>query len=510
MIPLLILAATVVMTSVLTSLHLYSQWKFTYWQKRGVPQLNPIFLYGDCKDLVKGNKSLAEYALENYKKFKAMGVPYGGIYIALRGILVPIAPELIKDIMNKNFECFTAHFSKRPKKINRILNKNLFNIEGEAWRATRKKLTPTFTSGKMKMMFETLLEKTQGLEQLAGKIAESGKPADIRDVLARFTTDVVASCGFGLECNSLKDSKSEFLEHGRLIFTPPKIKDHILRILLKALHFVSPQNYQVSEDFFRQVVGETIEYREKNKIHRKDFLHMMIQLKNRGVVDDDINVFDHSAKSDGTFDLDDVTAQCLIFFLAGFETSATAMTFALLELCEHPEIQAKVRQEAEEVLNKYNGRMTYEAMLELKYTEQVIEETMRKYPPVGVIPRVCTKKYTIPGTKTEIEPGTMVHISAWGLHTDPEYFPNPQKFDPERFTVENRRNIKEFTYLPFGEGPRMCLGLRFGLMQSKVGLVSLLKNYKFTLNEKTRLPLKMARTVITCVDGDVWVNIEKI
>ncbi|CAG9764664.1 unnamed protein product [Ceutorhynchus assimilis] len=508
MLLLIILAATLV----IIFLHLYSKWKLTYWKKRGVPQLKPIFFYGDGKDVVKGNKSLAQFTLERYKEFRAMGVPYGGTYITLRKVFVPIAPEFIKDIMQKNFECFTAHFPKNELTNNKIFNKNLFNIEGEAWRATRKKLTPTFTSGKMKMMFETLLEKTQGLEQLAGEIAESGEPADIRDVLARFTTDVVASCGFGLECNSLKHPKSEFLEHGKLFFSPKSV-DSIWKVILKALRLISREtNFQVPEDFFKKVVEKTVDYREKNKIYRKDFLHLMIQLKNRGVVnhEDNINVFDKSVKNDGTFDLDDVTAQCLIFFLAGFETSATTMTFALLELSQHPEMQAKVRQEAEEVLERHNGKMTYEAMLELKYTEQVIEETLRKYPPVASIPRVCTKKYTIPGTKTEIEPGTTVFISAWGLHTDPDYFPNPQKFDPERFTVENRKNIKEFTYLPFGEGPRMCLGIRFGIMQSKVGLVSLLKNYKFILNEKTHLPLKMARTFITSVDGDVWVNIEKI
>lgn len=153
------------------------------------------------------------------------------------------------------------------------------------------------------------------------------------------------------------------------------------------------------------------------------------------------------------------------------------MTFALFELAQRPDLQEKVRQEANEVLQKHNGKMTYDAMLELVYTEQVIQgkqlfylflcllysnnisETLRKYPPLGVIPRVCTKDYTIPGTDIVIEKDTFTHIPTLGLHMDPEYFPNPEQFDPERFNKENKENIKDFTYIPFGEGPRMCLGM---------------------------------------------------
>ncbi|KAF7271442.1 hypothetical protein GWI33_015664, partial [Rhynchophorus ferrugineus] len=193
-----------------------------------------------------------------------------------------------------------------------------------------------------------------------------------------------------------------------------------------------------------------------------------------------------------------------------FETSATTMTYALLELAQNEDIQEKVRQEVNEVLAKYDGVMTYEAMLDLKYTESVIMETMRKYPPVALLPRVCTKDYTIPDTKVTIKKGTAVLISTWGLHKDPEYFPNPEKFDPTRFSQENKKNIRDYTYMPFGEGPRMCLGLRFGMMQSKVGLATMIRTFKVTLNKNTYFPLRMKKpSFITTVEGDVWLNVEK-
>jgi cytochrome P450 family 6 len=87
-------------------------------------------------------------------------------------------------------------------------------------------------------------------------------------------------------------------------------------------------------------------------------------------------------------------------------------------------------------------------------------ETLRKYPPVPFLTRECTKKYTIPGTDVTIEEGTLVVIPVIGLHKDQKYFPNPEKFDPARFREEMKSKRPQFTYLPFGEGPRICIGKR--------------------------------------------------
>nr|WDY85979.1 cytochrome P450 6HW28 [Pagiophloeus tsushimanus] len=500
-----------VLIGLITLIYLYSKWKHSYWKRKGVPQLQPEFFYGDARGMMKGEMSMAETFLDIYKKFRAAGAKYGGAYAVFGPSFVPIAPEVIKDVMQKNFECFTAHFPMNPTSI---FTRGLFHLKGDSWRQTRKQLTPTFTSGKMKMMFDTMLEKTTGLGTLAGEFAQSGEPVNVKEVLERFTSDVVGSCGFGIDCNSLNDPNSEFLKYGRMIFDPPSKKENYWGLFLRALGIRGMRRAHTEvENFFKKIVGQTIDFREKNDIYRKDFMHLMIQLKNRGEVTDDGQIFSKNGKlvNATTFDEDNITAQCLLFYIAGFETSATTMTFALLELAQHQEIQEKVRQEAKDVLKKHNGKMTYEAMMELVYTEMVIEETLRKYPPVAAIPRVCTRNYTIPGTDIVIEKGTMTHIPAWGLHKDSEYFPDPEKFDPERFNEENKKNIKDFTYIPFGEGPRMCLGLRFGMMQSKVGLVSLVSNYNFTLSKKTALPLKMQRnSFITTATGGIWVNITKV
>ncbi|XP_076269064.1 cytochrome P450 6k1-like [Rhynchophorus ferrugineus] len=499
----------VVIIAVLAAYYLYAKWKQSYWRRNGVPQLNSHFIYGDLQLSMTNVKNNAELFYDFYQHFRRMGVRYGGVYAFTGAIFTPVDPEIIKLILLKDFDHFTAHFPNFSKKT--IFVKGLFHLEGEDWRNTRKKLTPTFTSGKMKMMFELMAAKTAGLEDLVGKIADSDSVLKVKETLERFTTDVIGSCGFGLECNSMKDPDSEFLKYGRRIFeSPAKPPSLLMRMFLRPGQ--AQKKHVETEEFFKNVVVDTMKYRSENKVTRKDFLQLMIQLKNQGAVSEDDSVPQQGHKLNQTESMtdEDVTAQCLLFFIAGFETSATTMTYALLELAQNEDIQEKVRQEVNEVLAKYDGVMTYEAMLDLKYTESVIMETMRKYPPVALLPRVCTKDYTIPDTKVTIKKGTAVLISTWGLHKDPEYFPNPEKFDPTRFSQENKKNIRDYTYMPFGEGPRMCLGLRFGMMQSKVGLATMIRTFKVTLNKNTYFPLRMKKpSFITTVEGDVWLNVEK-
>lgn len=117
----------------------------------------------------------------------------------------------------------------------------------------------------------------------------------------------------------------------------------------------------------------------------------------------------------------------------------------------------------------------------------------------------------MPNEDVVIEEGTKILVPIMGIHLDEEYYPNPDEFDPERFNEENKKNIPEYAHMPFGAGPRVCIGLRFGVMQSKVGLTSVLKNYRVTLNSKTANPIKMkTASLIPTVEGGVWLNLEKL
>lgn len=227
------------------------------------------------------------------------------------------------------------------------------------------------------------------------------------------------------------------------------MKQRILFLLANAYQdFCRKLNMQITpkniNDLFLKIVIDTVEYREKNDIKRNDFLDLLLQLKNNGK-------FDGEEKEIGKISFTDLAAQCFMFFLAGFETSTTALSYALYELSINQELQDKTRDEIEKVLQKYNGEITYEAIMNMDYCGQVINESMRKYTPGNVLLRVCRKDYPVPGTKHVIEEGMNLMLPMHAIHNDPEFFPDPDKFDPERFSPEEVKKRNPFHFLPFGK-----------------------------------------------------------
>ncbi|GBP17682.1 hypothetical protein EVAR_8671_1 [Eumeta japonica] len=193
-------------------------------------------------------------------------------------------------------------------------------------------------------------------------------------------------------------------------------------------------------------------------------------------------------KSDGKdkvkIDVDDslLIAQCFIFFAAGFETSATTASFLLYELAKDQKSQERARQEIRDWLHKRDGRLVYECVTELPFLEQCMDETLRLYPVLGVITREVSDSYRF-ADGLSVERGLRVHLPVFHLHRNPKYFPEPDAFRPERFAPENKHNIHPYTYMPFGEGPRLCIGMRFAKMQVMAGLVTILKKYRVELAE---------------------------
>ncbi|CAG9827990.1 unnamed protein product [Diabrotica balteata] len=504
------------LTTITFLLYLLGKKKFSYWKDRNVEYIEPLFFFGNFKEVIKRNIHMTELMDDIYQRVKSKGKKYGGAYAFFTPQFIPVDLDLIKCIMQKDFWNFPNHgliFNEEADPI----SAHLFNLEDDKWKDMRAKLTPTFTSGKMKMMFQTMVDCTGGLHQLLNKSAVKKEPIDIKYALGCFTTDVIGSVAFGLEINSLENPDSDFRKYGNKIFTPT-IRSRFAFITLGIFpewlfRFLGISFFdQETSNFYLNLVKNTVEYREKNNIYRKDFMHLLIQLKNTGKIgdDDDRNLLQKNKANVEGLTLNQITAQAFVFFIAGFETSATTMSFALLELAQREDIQVKVREEINRVLDKYDNNMTFDCLMEMEYLEKVLLETLRKHPPVGVLPRICTKRYNVPDSDLVIEPGISLSIPLFSIHRDPEYYPNPEEFDPERFNEENKAKRHPFAFMPFGEGPRTCIGLRFGKIQSKVGLCFVLKNYKVTLNEKTKLPIKYDMGFISSAKGGVWLNLEPI
>lgn len=202
----------------------------------------------------------------------------------------------------------------------------------------------------------------------------SGQPLKINEIIARYTTDVIGSCAYGLECNSMQNPNAEFRLMGKRAFD--QTFTDLLRIIVirctpklaKILGLGVFCSYVT--EFFRRVVKETIEYREKNNVHRDDFLQILINLKNTNK--NNGNTGETEKSETDRLTVDEAASQAFIFFLAGFETTSTTISFAIFELALNNDIQEKARLEVRNVLEKHGGVWCYDGFQELTYVDMII------------------------------------------------------------------------------------------------------------------------------------------
>lgn len=186
------------------------------------------------------------------------------------------------------------------------------------------------------------------------------------------------------------------------------------------------------------------------------------------------------------------------------------------------------------MLAKYNGRLTYESLYAMRYIEQIINgqffiifvsvgmssyfflhfrtETLRKYPPAASLSRVVTKEYECPDTKMVFRSGMSVVISVYGIHHDPDIYEKPEEFRPERFTAEEIKKRPNCSFIPFGDGPRNCIGMRFAMMEARIALVMLLKQFKFaTCDRSPQFPITFStKTIVLSPLDGVWLNVQPV
>nr|CAD7263123.1 unnamed protein product [Timema shepardi] len=490
----------------LIAVYAYNRFIYTYWWRQGIPYISSSVPFGNFWNVIIQRECFAEGYRAIYDRCTG---PWVGFFLLHKPVLMVKDPELIRTILMKNF----ANFQDRGMYVdekNDPLSAHLFSLSGQKWRKLRAQLTSTFSSGKLKRMTPIMVSCT---EELNLHLQECEDVVELKEILASFSTDVIASCAFGIQCNSLRDPNAEFRKWGRKMFEPGPENTFrsILCFLYPSVASILRVRSMVSgvTEFFQTVVRETIEYRETKNISRPDFMQLLIQLKNHGELQDDEPDKQTLLSTDKTnpgcqpikilFDIvglteNEVTAQAFVFFFAGFETSSTTINFCLYELAMNQDIQARLRKDISLVLDQHDGKISYEAVQSMEYLDRVVAETLRKYPPLGWLNRECTNSFALPGTPCILEKGTGIVISLLGLHRDPRYYPDPDRFDPERFTEENKKSRPHCTYMPFGEGPRICIvfvfpGLRFGLLQTKMALASLVHLYKFRPCPQTLDPM---------------------
>ncbi|XP_056633285.1 cytochrome P450 6k1-like [Diorhabda sublineata] len=470
-------------------LNLYISQAHKYWETKGIftPKTSPIV--GHILDLILFRTTVAELLKHYYDQIDER---FFGIYIFDEPILVVKDPDLIKNVLIEDFH----HFSSRYIGISHdeIQKNMLFFQKYTEWKSTRAKLSPVFTISKLKSMVPLLEAIVDDLVQF---LNENQGVIEAKEITAKFTTDAIAKCAFGIEAGSFVQKKSVFREAGRKLF-----ENSLRNAISQLIHVFKPSWTQKLKLYFF--------YQPSVRYFKSVFLDTLYNRNDSYRCNDLIDILKDMRKNEKSEDIDEnkLAASAFQFFVASFETTSATISFTLHELCVNEEAQRRLRTEINEVVEKFGG-ITMESLKEMRYLDMCINETLRKYPVLPYLDRVCTLDYTIPGTDIQIEKGRGIMIPMYGLHMDPNYFPEPSKYDPERFAYKNS-NMNEI-HLPFGGGPRNCIGERFGKLSMQVALVNIIKNFTVEMCQETPNPIKFDRkTFLLTSDVGLPMKITKI
>ncbi|CAH1645261.1 unnamed protein product [Spodoptera littoralis] len=496
---------------------LYFRKLYSTFSDYGIKHKPPVPIFGNMHKIIFRTEHINDALTNLYNEYPEER--FVGRYEFNKEIILVRDLELVKKITVKDFEHFIDHrfvFGNSESYFSR----NLLSLRGQEWKDMRSTLSPAFTSSKMRLMVPFMVEVGDQMMRSLNKIIKESKNGfvdiDCKDLTTRYANDVIASCAFGLKVDSHNDKNNSFYALGKETSTL-----NFRKVLNSFVLVVAPVVGEffkldiLSEDSkkaFKSLVLDTMENRELKNIIRPDMIHLLMEAKKGKLTHEDIKSNDVAAGfatvtesavgkkavnrewSDG-----DLVAQAVLFFIAGFETVSSGMSFLLHELAMNPDVQERLAQEIKETDAKNGGKFDFNSIQNMVYMDMVVSEVLRFWPPALALDRLCTKDYNVgkPNAKAEkdyiVRKGTGVWVPIYPIHHDPQYYPNPDKFDPERFSEENRHTINPLAYMPFGVGPRNCIGSRFALCEIKVMTYQILKEMELSPCEKTCIPAKLCK-----------------
>lgn len=308
---------------------LYAKQTYTYWEREGFQQFSGVnYLFGHFTATFLRKEFIAEPVTKIYN---GTTEPFIGIYSLLKPILLIREPELIRSVLVKDF----SHFTDRGVHCNEEydpLSGNLFALRGQRWKHLRSKLTPTFTSGKLKSMFSTIVQCGSTVQSRIEHLHDQQELLDIRELAAAYTTNITASVAFGIEVDAITNPNTDFRVCGRQM-----LESTLLNAVRSFGFFVAPKILPIIrlkvvnkwvESFLRSVVKQNLELREKKHVVRKDFFQLLVQIRNTGTVqlDDDWDTEIKTDESQKSMTIDEIAAQTFIFFIAGIEILRQSLT----------------------------------------------------------------------------------------------------------------------------------------------------------------------------------------
>ncbi len=365
-----------------------------------------------------------------------------------------------------------------------FLGNGLLTNEGDFWKKQRKLAQPAFHSKRIEAYANVMVDYARRM--LAGW--RTGETRRLDREMMKLTLNIVAKTLFDADVSGDADHVGDLLT--RIL----EASNDRLNAAFQIPDWVpTAKTRQMHRDIAELdvIIQRFIDERRQSGEDKGDLLSMLLQAR-----DDDGSTMDDKQLRD----------ELMTIFLAGHETTAMNLTWTWYLLMEHPDVMARLKAEVDAALGDRPATMA--DLGKLKYAEMVIKESLRLYPPAASAGRepihdLHLGGYTIPK-------GALLTLSMYGMHHNPKVFPNPEVFDPERFSPENEKNIPRYGYLPFGAGPRVCIGNSFALMEARLVLATMVQQADLSLVAGQNIVPKQLVTVRPANGIEVKVKLRKV
>lgn len=458
----------------------------SYWTSRGIKGPKPSVIFGNSLELT--SKPLLKYDAELLAEFGDLV----GMYHGATPVLLTSDAKIVHEVTIKKFYAFT---DRRDYNGNEILISMLLGTNGLRWRRMRKLMSPAFSSGKMRAMSPLMLGP---IARAVDRLSKSSH-VDIGDIIRRMTLETIVRTAFGVELASESERETAH-KHGLRVLEVTKSRMFLGTILpffvKKWLDFAIFN--KESLDYFAGLAKAIINQRRtcpELKSSCKDFVDLMLEA---------------SDESNDRLTQVELVANCVLVLLGGLDTASNLLTTTLFSLAHHPQVQDKLRDEISSV--KCSNAQDLENNADsLRYLDAVLDEASRIYPPVGRTERIAVDDVDLENG-LHLKKGTVVTFAISTLHKHPKYWSQPDEYIPERFLPQNQDKINQYAFMPFHVGPRNCLGKRFALIEAKLALVEIIRQFKLSPSEKTKYPLTFPRAAsnLLTINDPVYVRVEKL
>lgn len=460
-----------------------------YFHRLGLAGPRPTLLFGNLLQL-GGAAHLVhlQWSREYGKTF--------GCFFGRSPVMFVADRDMIKAITVKYAHNFSDRWSiyKPPSP----LGLGLISLDGQAWRRIHNLLLPIFTDARLKLLMPYITKSITTLVKKLNKSIDHQLTIDLWQYINQFSMEVIMSTSFGIKASS-QENPDRITHEARKLYHNYYFRSFIVSLspnLYKAYEKLIGSDRR-SLSYIEQVLRKIINERRQPGTDKYDYkgypdlLQAMLEIR-----DDDQQLTD-----------DQVIGQCMDYLVAGSETTTSAIAFTIYLLAVNPHIQKKLRNQISQRYSA-NDILTLDGIASITYLDMVVAESLRLYPPVYIYERNTNTEAMINGYVFPKNIGVIIPV--YTVHRDPEYWPEPDQFNPERFEFDSHSKRLSCSYIPFGSGPRTCIGSTYALLIIKMALIKLLLTFQFDKIDSTEEPLQLTSNMILSPKNGMYLGIRTL